>query len=201
MDKPSYDLTYSNAARVPPNVQFEVDDATLDWTFPKDKFDFIHARTLAGAIQDWPDLVRKCYIHCKPGGRIEVSEGRANFFCDDDTLDKGSKTWQWLSEFRRLSEPLGFDIAPKLPDILKAEGFENVELGQKHVPLGTWPKDAKLKEIGRVFRVQFLEMAIEAYSLALFTRFGQWNSEEVQVLLAMVRAELKTNKIHLYTYT
>ncbi|KAH8721647.1 S-adenosyl-L-methionine-dependent methyltransferase [Ilyonectria robusta] len=195
------DLSPIQPEWVPPNVQFEVDDATLDWTFPPDKFDFIHARTLAGAIQDWPDLVRKCYIHCKPGGQIEVSEGRANFFCDDDTLDKSSKTWEWLSEFRRLSEPLGFDIAPKLPDILKAEGFENVELTQKHVPLGTWPKDAKLKEIGRVFRVQFLEMAIEAYSLALFTRFGQWTSEEVQVLLAMVRAELKTNKIHLYTYS
>ncbi|KAH7166430.1 S-adenosyl-L-methionine-dependent methyltransferase [Dactylonectria macrodidyma] len=194
------DLSPIQSEWVPPNGQFQVDDATLDWTFAENKFDFIHARTLAGAIQDWTDLVRKCFTHCKPGGQVEISEGRANFFCDDDTLDKTSKTWQWLSEFRKLSEPLGFDIAPKLPDILKAEGFENVEITQRHVPLGTWPKDAKLKEIGRVFRVQFLEMAIEAYSLALFTRFGGWTSEEVQVLLALVRAELKTNKIHLYTY-
>ncbi|KAH6892915.1 S-adenosyl-L-methionine-dependent methyltransferase [Thelonectria olida] len=195
------DLSPIQPEWVPPNVIFQVDDATLEWTFPEDKFDLIHARTLAGAIQDWPALIHECYTHCKPGGFVEISEGRANFFCDDDSLSKDSKTWEWLSEFRRLSGPLGFDIAPKLPEMLKVEGFENVEFVQKHVPLGTWPKDPKLKEIGKFFRVQFLERAIEAYSLALFTRFGSWTSEEVQVLLALVREELKSNKIHLYTFS
>ncbi|GJD05309.1 TAM domain methyltransferase [Colletotrichum higginsianum] len=186
---------------VPPNVCFEIDDATLEWTFPKNHFDFIHARTLAGAVKDWPALLRQCYEHCRPGGRVEISEGRANFFCDDDTLGEDTATWQWLSEFRRLSAPLGFDIAPALPDMLRAEGFEQVDMVQRVVPMGTWPRDKELREIGRWFRVQFLEMALEAYTLALFTRAGNWSNEEVQVLLALVRAELKSDKIHLYTYT
>ncbi|KAJ3961265.1 hypothetical protein N0V92_002062 [Colletotrichum tropicale] len=186
---------------VPPNVRFEIDDATLEWTFPKNHFDFIHARTLAGAVQNWPALIHQCYEHVKPGGSIEISEGRANFFCEDDTLKGDSATWQWLSEFRKLSAPLGFDIAPALPDMLKREGFENVNYMQRVVPMGTWPKDRELKEIGRWFRVQFLEMALEAYTLALFTRAGNWKNEEVQVLLALVREELKSDKIHLYTYT
>ncbi|KAJ4265099.1 hypothetical protein NW762_005345 [Fusarium torreyae] len=187
--------------RVPPNVKFEVEDATQDWTFPSDKFDFIHARTLAGAIQDWPALLTQCYDHCKPGGQVEISEGRANFFCDDDSLKEDMATHKWLMEFRRLSTPMGFDIAPKLPDMLKEAGFEDVDFVQKVVPMGTWPKDPKLKEVGRWFRVQFLEMALEAYSLALFTRAGGWSNEEAQVLFAKVREELKTNKIHLYTYS
>lgn len=186
---------------MPPNVLFQVDDATQPWTFPTDKFDLIHARTLAGAIQDWPALVAQCYTHCKPGGSVEISEGRANFFCDDGSLPESSKTYQWLTEFRRLSAPLGFDVAPELPGLLRAGGFEDVEFVQRHVPLGTWPRDPKLKEIGRFFRVQFLERALEAYSLALFTRFGDWTNEEVQVLLALVREELKSNKFHLYTYS
>ncbi|KAI8311678.1 hypothetical protein K4K61_011718 [Colletotrichum sp. SAR11_59] len=195
------DLSPIQPIWVPPNVRFEIDDATLEWTFPKNHFDFIHARTLAGAVQNWPALIHQCYEHVKPGGSIEISEGRANFFCEDDTLKGDSATWQWLSEFRKLSAPLGFDIAPALPDMLKREGFENVKYMQRVVPMGTWPKDRELKEISRWFRVQFLEMALEAYTIALFTRAGNWKNEEVQVLLALVREELKSDKIHLYTYT
>ena len=186
---------------MPPNVKFEIDDATLEWTFPRNHFDFIHARTLAGAIQDWPALLHQCFNHCKPGGQVEISEGRANFFCDDSTLQESMSTYRWLSEFRKLSGPLGFDISPKLPGMLKSEGFQDVDMMQKIVPLGTWPRDPALKEVGRWFRVQFLEMALEAYTLALFTRAGGWSNEEVQVLLALVRQELRTNRVHLYTYT
>ncbi|KAF5017816.1 hypothetical protein F66182_10230 [Fusarium sp. NRRL 66182] len=178
------DLSPIQSQWVPPNVKFEVEDATQDWTFPQDKFDFIHARTLAGAIQDWPALLTQCYHHCKPGGQVEISEGRANFFCDDASLRKDSATYKWLVEFRRLSSPLGFDIAPKLPGMLKEAGFKDVGFVQKVVPMGTWPKDPKLKEIGRWFRVQFLEMGLEAYCLALFTRAGGWSNEEAQVLFA-----------------
>lgn len=85
--------------------------------------------------------------------------------------------------------------------MLESVGFENTHLEQKIVPVGTWPKDKHLKEVGRWFRVQFLEMAIEAYTLALFTRVGGWENAEVQVLLARVREELKSNKMHVYTYT
>ncbi len=189
------------SCRIPPNVRFEIDDATLTWTFPKDHFDFIHARTLAGAIQDWPALLHQCYDHCTPGGKVEIAEGRANFFCDDDSLEESSSTFKWLTEFRRLSTPLGFDIAPQLPKLLEEAGFTEVQLLQKVVPLGTWPKNAALKELGKWFQVQFLKMALEAYTLALFTRFGDWQYNEVQVLLATVRNELASGKIHLYTYT
>ena len=186
---------------MPPNVKFEIDDATLEWTFPLDYFDFIHARTLAGAIQDWPGLLKQCFAHCKPGGQLEISEGRPDFCCDDGSLTEDMSTFRWLTEFRRLSRPLGFDISPLLPDMLRDVGFEDVQLMQRVVPLGTWPKDPALKEIGRWFRVQFVEMALESYSLALFTRTGGWTNEEFQVLIAKVREELKSNKVHLYTHT
>lgn len=85
--------------------------------------------------------------------------------------------------------------------MLEDAGFEDVQFVQRRVPLGTWPRDPLLKEIGRVFRVQFVEMALEAYSLAMFTRMGGWTNEEAQVLFALVRDELKRNKVHLYTFT
>jgi hypothetical protein len=41
-------------------VTFEVDDVESEWQFSR-PFDFIHGRYLAGAIADWPNLMRQCY--------------------------------------------------------------------------------------------------------------------------------------------
>ena len=38
------DLSPIQPAFVPPNCAFEVDDLTMEWTFPDDEFDFIHIR-------------------------------------------------------------------------------------------------------------------------------------------------------------
>lgn len=38
---------------VPPNCRFEVDDINQDWTYPENKFDFVHLRGLTGCIPDW----------------------------------------------------------------------------------------------------------------------------------------------------
>jgi hypothetical protein len=104
-------------------------------------------------------------------------------------------------EFDRITEIQGrdWDIAPKLPSLLRETSFETVDTIEHVCPFGTWPKDPKLKEVGRYFRAQMVEGAMESYSLALFTRFGGWRPVEVQVLLAHLRAEIQSNKIHAYS--
>ncbi|KUJ20795.1 S-adenosyl-L-methionine-dependent methyltransferase [Mollisia scopiformis] len=186
----------------PPNVMFEVDDASSDWTFPENHFDFIHARTLGGGIRDWPALLRRCYRHIKPGGKIEISEGRANFYCDDGTMAPDSHTSKWLTEFHKIGASIGLklDFIEDIPMLLEEAGFEDASLMNRVVPVGSWPKNKALKRIGAVFRLQFLESGLEAYSSALFTRSG-WSELELQVLLAHVRNELLSNQMHLYTYT
>jgi hypothetical protein len=106
-----------------------------------------------------------------------------------------------MDEFNRIgvSMNLIFDIVPHIPTMLTDLNFEEVERVDKVVPLGPWPKDKGLKQIGLFFRLQFLEMALEAYTMALFTRNG-WSQEETQVLLAQVRNEIKSGKMHLYTH-
>lgn len=84
--------------------------------------------------------------------------------------------------------------------MLEESGFEHASLINHVVPVGPWPKNKALKRIGSVFRLQFLESGLDAYSTALFTRSG-WSETETQVLLAHVRTELLSNKMHLYTYT
>ncbi len=103
------------------------------------------------AIQDWPGLLGQCYDHCQPGGASRLLKGAPASSATTTPSRKTSSTWKWLTEFRRLSPPpLGFDIAPRLPALLEEAGFRDVELTQKVVPLGTWPKDRTLKELGEV---------------------------------------------------
>jgi hypothetical protein len=53
--------THSQHVRsVPPNLEFFVDDLENDWTYVN-KFDFIYARMLTGAIKDWPRLISQAY--------------------------------------------------------------------------------------------------------------------------------------------
>jgi hypothetical protein len=47
--------------RVPPNLQFQIDDCELDWTFEKESFDYIHIRGLQGSVKDWPGLLTQAY--------------------------------------------------------------------------------------------------------------------------------------------
>lgn len=47
--------------RTPPNLKFIIDDANQEWDFAEESFDFIHIRSLAGCIEDWPTFLRQCY--------------------------------------------------------------------------------------------------------------------------------------------
>lgn len=93
-----------------------------------------------------------------------------------------------------------FDLFPEFENLLRDALFNDIDIHQEICPIGTWPKDRRLKQIGRYFRLQFLDSAIDSYSLALFTRLGGWTPAEVEVLLAYVRNEIKSNQMHVYTH-
>ena len=75
----------------------------------------------------------------------------------------------------------------------KAKKGANTQL-----PESPWPKDPKLKEIGRYNQVNILE-ALDAYSYALLTRAMGWPKSQVEVFLAGVRSEVKDLSNHIYT--
>ncbi|KAJ9203726.1 hypothetical protein DTO164E3_27 [Paecilomyces variotii] len=196
------DLSPIQPSWTPPNLRFIVDDVSEDWAFPEESFDFIHVRGLAGSLTDWPKFLKRCYKHLKPGGKIELSEGRTHMECDDDSYPKESYTYKWIEAFNQISHDLGriFDLFPEYKNLLADAKFENIQCHEEICPIGTWPKDRRLKEIGWFFRAQFLESAIDSYSLALFMRYGGWSREEAEVLFAHVRQEIKTNEMHVYTH-
>ena len=64
------------------------------------------------------------------------------------------------------------------------------------LPVGPWPMDPRLKEIG-LFNLAQLLAGLEGISLRLVTGVLGWSNESLQVLLAGVRKELKDSRIHM----
>jgi hypothetical protein len=76
---------------------------------------------------------------------------------------------------------------------------------QEHVykvPIGAWPKEKVLKEVGKLNYHHWVT-GMEGYAMWLLTTFGApspWSPEAVQLYLAEVRAQLKDFHIHGYEY-
>ena len=74
---------------------------------------------------------------------------------------------------------LNFDQIPHMPAWLRDAGFEYVDSVEKIVPIGPWPREKKLKEIGRYYQVHLLEGGKNsATTLSPSTRlatFGVWD--------------------------
>ncbi|KIV92325.1 hypothetical protein PV10_06777 [Exophiala mesophila] len=193
------DLSPIQPTWIPPNLQFLVDDAEADWTFDE-PFDWIHIRNMGGSIADWPALFRKCLDNLKPGGWIEIGDFEVWGSTDDDSLPVNSAYNRWQHSLTEAGEKIGrtMNIIPQVKRMVTEAGFENITEDVYKIPLSPWPKDKRLKELGRYANVLMTE-ALQAYSLALFTRVLGWDQVEVELLLTGVRGDLRNLSIHLYS--
>lgn len=64
------------------------------------------------------------------------------------------------------------------------------------MPLGAWPKDEKMNEMGR-FAQLVLEQDPEGYILFMANTLG-WSREEVLVYIASLRREVRSRRQHGY---
>ncbi|KAE8166311.1 S-adenosyl-L-methionine-dependent methyltransferase [Aspergillus tamarii] len=188
---------------VPQNCKFVVDDVEAEWAYPETKqFDYIHQRNMAGSISDWSRLFQQAFHHIRPGGWIEMQEFRVWFYSQDGELSDESYIRQWnrhlVDGMNTFGKPI--NIVEALADKLKAVGFVGVREDVLKVPVGPWPKDPRLKELGQWMQIQTMD-AIEPLSLALFTRVLGWTEQESRILFSKVQKEFKETKKQLYVYT
>ncbi|RGP77203.1 hypothetical protein FLONG3_4718 [Fusarium longipes] len=192
-------LEFGKCPVVPPNCNFEIDDLEKEWTW-KQPFDFIFCRMMTGSFSDPQAMAHKAYEALSPGGWYEIQDIQIPVFCDDGTLDpKTSPIMKWqeglIEGSRKLGRPLG--ESDKYKSIVEKAGFKNVVETIYRWPTNSWPKDAKLKELGKWNLVNF-DAGLEGVSLALFIRVLDWSKEEVLTLCADVRKELRNPKVHGY---
>jgi hypothetical protein len=116
-----------------------------------------------------------------------------------EAMAKMNRTWPELTEYKTVMEEAGF-----------------VDVQERFYKRASndWPKDPKMKEVGRVSQkipsvltalltpakyecLNHME-GIEAFTLAPFTRILGWTVEEAQVMIAQVRAEWPKRSLHGY---
>ncbi|CAI6306338.1 unnamed protein product [Periconia digitata] len=194
------DLSPIQPSWVPPNVKFYIDDAESDWVYPPDEhFDFIHARELAGAIGDWDKLCKQSFDNLKPGGYLELQEPIARFECDDGSFAQAKDLYQWQELCNQAAMKFGklMQSAGELKGKLLAAGFVDVHERILKVPIGPWPKDPKMKELGRYHREQ-LAQGIGPYTLGFLGKVQGWSEDECKVITAKVISQMRNPKIHTY---
>ncbi|KAF2434307.1 methyltransferase, partial [Tothia fuscella] len=196
------DLSPIQPSFVPPNCSFYVDDVESDWAIPpEDRFDFIHGRSMAGGIEDWPKLLGQCLDNLKPGGWLEMQEYQAMVGSEDDpSMKKYPNIQYWVDlvcegsiMFKKT-----LHIAKDMKQWMIDAGFEDVREEIYKVPCGTWPKNPKLKQLG-LFQREQMCLAVESFAMGFMTRVLNWTNEECQVLLAKARTELRDPKAKLIT--
>ncbi|KAL2678450.1 hypothetical protein Neosp_009196 [[Neocosmospora] mangrovei] len=185
-------------AETPPNCSFEVDDFEADWLY-RHSFDLIHGRELEGCLSNDKKLFQQAFKHLSPGGYIELQAAYPPLKSDDDTGNKATDFHKWVNTICEASAKFGKPLtcAPEWKARLEEVGFVDVQQEIRKVPMGPWPKDPKLKEIGKFQAVQEAQV-IDSYTPGLFGRVLGWSEEEIQVFIAKVKRDLKDPTIHLY---
>ncbi|KAM7187780.1 S-adenosyl-L-methionine-dependent methyltransferase [Naviculisporaceae sp. PSN 640] len=194
------DLSPIQPSWVPPNLKFEIDDFTKEWTFTPSSFDYIHGRWLTGSVPDWTEFFKQAYTALKPGGYLEIFEPSPLMETDDGTVAETNAMGQWGALFIAGGDKLGrsFRVAfdGTLKKALEEAGFKNIEEKDIKTPIGTWPKDKTQKVIGEYARA-VVTADIEGHILFMATTLG-WSREHILVYMATLRRELSDPTKHGY---
>ncbi|KAI5808636.1 S-adenosyl-L-methionine-dependent methyltransferase [Peziza echinospora] len=180
---------------VPPNCRFEVDDMEEEWTFPRDYFDYVHIRSLSGSFKDWDAILLKAYNYIEAGGYVEFQDYGCEVFRSDGSMvtadDINNPLGLYFSHVTKaalkIDRPL--IVARGIKAKMEAAGFRDVVEIKKTWPIGDWPKDPRLKELGKWGRMGALD-SLYPFSVGLLTRVENWTLEQVQELCDSVRKDL-----------
>lgn len=193
------DLSPIQPTWLPPNCRFEVDNYEQEWHYSR-PFDYIHGRELEGCVKDVDQLFGQALKHLSPGGYFEIASIEVKSTSDDGTHLKAKDFVRAHELVCEASQKFGksFASSPTWKEKMIKAGFEDVHEKIFKLPQSPWPKDPKLKELGRYNQVNIME-AMGSYTYALFTRVLGWSRTEIEVLLMGARNDLKDLSNHLYT--
>ncbi|KFA70976.1 hypothetical protein S40288_10333, partial [Stachybotrys chartarum IBT 40288] len=191
---------------VPPNVTFEIADATDAW--PPRRYDLVHMSNLVGGgIRDWRALLRTAFAHLKPGGQLEFTELRPRFFDvapEHADLPAGATPQIGAAcvAFERVFEDacarvgLDMDPSPRVPAWLAEVGAQGIRERGDWVPVKSWGHDPVSRRKGAMLS-EMIECGLENWVLMLFGVCG-WEEAATRALLERVKEETRDPLLRSY---
>ncbi|KAJ4364314.1 hypothetical protein N0V85_009293 [Neurospora sp. IMI 360204] len=193
------DISPIQPSWVPPNARFVIDDATKEWTYEENYFDFIHLRFMTGIIKDWDALYKEAYKCAKPGAWIEHLDTDASWSCFDGTMPDDSAIAQWGPIWREVGGKTGIEFNLASSDLMEKgmenAGFTNITSEDHWVPISPWSDDPKMKELG-LYQSVAVTHDIEGFLVYLAPTYLGWTQKEIANYAAAVRREFRERKIH-----
>ncbi|ESU11854.1 hypothetical protein FGSG_05834 [Fusarium graminearum PH-1] len=193
------DLSPIQPSWVPPNVKFELEDATNTWSWPDNYFDFIHIRYLIGAIADWGALFKEAFRCCKSGSYFESVEVNPLFKSDDESINNIAPIQTWNKICRESEKAFGRSLCEVENDtqLLGEVGFVDLQVTDFKVPVGGWAKDTNLQRVGQFHRAG-IENDLQGYTLMTWQKVFGSPGKEYQLFLMQMRQALRDKNVHGY---
>jgi hypothetical protein len=134
----------------------------------------------------------------RPGGWIEMQDLAYPLRCVDDSM-AGTAFERWLHALDKGLQVLGRDLSrgPRYKRYLADAGFVDIVEKQLAWPIGAWPRDEKMKQLGVWFKQDLLE-GLQAWSMSPLTRGLGMTTTEVELLLMEVRNDINSRRLHVY---
>ena len=177
-----------------------MDDITRpEWWYCTQPYDYIHTRMSLGIFNDFREIIQKSFNNLNPGGWMESQELYPKVYCNDGTMPSDYALLEWTANeddaAMRLGRPLR--IANKLKRWYEQAGFVDVHEEIFAIPVNSWPKDERMKVLGKWFYWNMCA-GVHAWSIEYFVTALGWSPAEVEVYLAHVRTALADKSVHAY---
>jgi len=196
------DIAATQPPFVPPNCQFEIDDVEEDWPYRPNHFNFIHGRDLMTAVRDWPRLIAQSQTHLKPGGWLQLSSTIPDIHSDDGTLPPDSGYKEAGRLYFEMAEKMGapLDAPRQWAAQMRDAGLVNVQEVVYKLPMGPWSRSKRMRTVGRLELAMISDGGFEAYMLRGYTQVLGGRPEDLQIILALARNEVRNPVVHTYVH-
>jgi hypothetical protein len=185
---------------LPKNLQFETENVNERWTYDPEGFDLVYARHLHSRIRDWPAFCQMTNRVLKPGVYLEVFSEifleTPELCSDDQTVAQDYAFSKLLSRQEELMRTIGRKsrTSNEIVEDMKSAGFEEVKMETYKVPIGPWPKNLRLKELGAIMLMAMFRV-VDAMAGYMTMLEGK---KETPRLSEEAMRSLETRELHAY---
>jgi len=140
------------------------------------------------------------YRCTQPGGWVELTELGGTPLSDDGSLTDDNPCAVCFKLGCKALAMIGRGeaVGDTLRQRLETAGFVDIKVMQFKQPLGPWPKDKILKQVGTMTLLN-AETAFHAYCLAAFTRILGMDKDEADRICSEGYKAVKNKNLHAYT--